>query len=412
MAMLHAFHALQGSGAAFELRAIHVNHGIDPAASEWAVHCKSVCERLSVPLDIGQVEVDLCAGSGPEAAARDARYAYLASRVSDGEYCAAAHHADDQLETVLLQMFRGAGPDGLAAMPVRRRLGEGWLWRPLLGATRDEIVAYATSNKIEFVHDPSNEDHGVDRSYLRTAVIPRIKSRWPAAGRTVSRSARLCAEASALVADIAAQDFQACSENGLLSRSRLAELSAPRKRAAIRLAIARAGLDMPDKRQLENALRVLFHAKPDREPLASWPGGEIRAYRDRLFLLAPTESASPPVVELMTEGIVALGGLAGELGVSTAQGAGLLRLRRDVRYTVRFRQGGETLRVAGRGHSSVLRKLFQSNGIPAFMRDSVPLIYADDCLAGVGDLWIAEGWSSGPGERGLMLEWRPGVPLQ
>ncbi len=178
--------------------ALYVDHGLQAAATAWGEHCAHVCRALNVPFRVLRIDARPAPGESPEAAARRARYAALAAELSPDSALLTAHHRDDQAETLLLQLLRGAGPHGLAAMPAVSRLGQGWLLRPLLNVDRAELLAYARAHDLQWIEDASNQDTGFDRNYLRHRVLPLLRERWPAMNRTLARSARRCAETASL----------------------------------------------------------------------------------------------------------------------------------------------------------------------------------------------------------------------
>ena len=188
------------------VRALHVDHGLRPAAKEWARHCRSLARRVHVPLKVLTTRVERGRGESLEAAAREARYRLLASALEPGEVLLTAHHSDDQLETVLLQLFRGSGLPGLAGMPAQAPFAKGWLVRPLLSRSRAELENWAREKQLTWVDDDSNADDQLDRNYLRLHVLPRIRERWPGSATAVARSARHAAEAQTLLDALALAD--------------------------------------------------------------------------------------------------------------------------------------------------------------------------------------------------------------
>jgi tRNA(Ile)-lysidine synthase len=177
------------------LRAIHVHHGLHPNADRWARHCGKLAKQLGVRLETVRVKVRPAAGDSLEAAAREARYAALAARLKPGEVLLTAHHQDDQLETVFLQLLRGAGIAGLAAMPEVAPFAQGQLIRPLLTLSRAQLEAWARDETLEWIEDDTNANERFDRNFLRRSVLPLIRSRWPGAAGAVSRTARHAADA-------------------------------------------------------------------------------------------------------------------------------------------------------------------------------------------------------------------------
>lgn len=363
------------------LHAVHVNHGLHAESACWADHCLSVCQSLDVPLESFGIMVDPVPGASLEAAAREGRYDVFREVLAANEWLLTAQHQDDQLETFLLQALRGAGPHGLSAMPRCIRLAQGWLLRPLLDWPRAELEAWARSRGLNWLEDPSNSDERFDRNYLRRQVVPRLKSRWPSAGATFARAARHCAEAAELVDELAAQDLTACTPDHALPVASLRRLDLPRRRNLVRHWLEWRGFPRPSEKKLEHILSDVLEAGPDAGPCVDWADVAVRRYRGWLY----AERALP----------IPQGG--GWSGASFELGAGWGRLRREPssgpglpegRVEVRFRLGGEKLRPLGRTHHHELKKLFQEAAVLPWRRQQLPLIYIEDQLAAVGDLWV------------------------
>ena len=390
-----------------ELRAIHVNHGLHPHAARWARHCQTVCGALSVPLTV--VEVDARAGDGesPEAAARRARYQAFARLVTAGDCLLTAHHRDDQAETLLLQLLRGSGPHGLAGMPPQAPFGQGLHARPLLDCTRAQLAAYAAAQALEWIEDPSNQDTGLRRNFIRHQVMPVLAAQWPAVAETLSRSAAHCAEAAHLLDDLAADDLHRVEgrQPGQLEVDALLDLDEARQRNVIRYWIHLQGFPLPRQAHLERIQRDVLHAAPDRSPQVCWTGAEIRRYRNTLYVMRPLSSFDNTVV--LPWNMESPLHLPGDLGVLEAvmeEGGGLapdIRQRDDI--TVRFRQGGEVCRPAGRGHAQPLKKLLQEQGVPPWQRDRIPLVYAGEELVAVAGVCVSVSCAARACETGLVL---------
>lgn len=393
-------HALSRCGVG--LTALHVHHGLSPNADLWAEHCQAQCRALSVPCSVLRVYV-APDGSGREAAARNARYAALEQALGQGDILFTAHHQNDQAETLLLMLMRGAGVAGLAAMPPSRPFGDGLLARPLLGLPRATLRRYAEQHGLSWVDDESNFDTSLDRNYLRHELLPRLRQRWPAAERSVARSAAHLAEAGELLTELAATDLvKACgARSGTLSVNALQTLTPPRRRNLLRHWLREQGLPLPDTLHLRHIEQEVLPARPDAEPRVRWPGAEVRRYRDDLYALPPLVPA--PATELpwtMTEPLMLPDGRT--LTADAATGSGLSTARcAGARVTVRFRAGGERCAPAGRRHTHELKKLFQEAGVPPWERERVPLLFVDDRLAQVVGYWICEPFAAGPREAAL-----------
>ena len=275
-----AAHRLEG----LRVRAVHVNHGIHPNASKWSRHCRALARSLRVSLVVLRTRVVRAPGASLEAAARDARYSLLAAELAPGEFLLTGHHEDDQLETVLLQLFRGAGLAGLAAMPPIAAFAEGWLARPLLPRTRAELEEWARGTGSSWVEDDTNADETLDRNYLRRQVLPLIRERWQGVGAAVSRSARHAAEGQRLLDMIARTDVERASSGADLFVPALRALQADRRRNALRFWIDGAGARAPDTSRLDELAGPVIDARPDSNPRVQWGNVEVRRHADLLAI--------------------------------------------------------------------------------------------------------------------------------
>lgn len=392
------------------LRAIHVHHGLYPDAEAWTEAARAQARGLGCDFQVLRVSVQKQPGQSLEDCARRARYQALLGAMDEGEVLLTGHHQDDQLETVLLQLMRGAGVAGLAAMPVTAAFGSGQHFRPLLEFSREDLRHWACRHAVQWIEEPSNRDTNFDRNYLRLQVLPALVARWPAAARGAARSARYCGEALGLLEQLASEDFQRCRVDGDLLVQALQGLDQPRLGNLVRYWVDRSGLPNPPAHVLSLLTEQVLNARPQALPCLSWPGAEIRRYRGRLISQAtrvPGPGGSLPwpagtVLELPCE--------LGSLSLVPGSGPGLdpaTVAGQDLE--VRFRQGGEKLRLAGREGRHSLRDLFQEGGVLPWMRDRVPLVYVGGRLAAVGQFWIDQGFAARPGENALHVLWE-GAP--
>jgi len=406
--LLHAAATLEGIVPPGTLRAIHIDHGLQAQAVRWSEQCDALSARLGIPFETCRVDARARHGESPEAAARRARYAALGARLGSGDALLTAHHRDDQAETLLLQLLRGAGVAGLAAMPERARFATGWLLRPLLGLPRQALADYAAHHALAWCDDPSNEDTGLDRNYLRAVVLPALTARWPATAASLATSAGLCGEVSELLEECADADLAALTgdaADGTLPVAALAALSGPRRRNLLRRWLRRQGLTTPGRRHLKRIEVEAIGAAPDRVPCVAWPGGEVRRYRGRLIAARPRAAIETAAVQAWDPDVPLKLGHGTLLAVPvTGAGVACAALSAGV-LTVRHRQGGERLRPAGRAHSHPLKKLLQEAGVPPWRRAALPLLYIGEQLAAVADLWVVADFAAAAGEKGLLLTW-------
>jgi len=381
------------------LLAIHVDHQLQAESSRWTEHCRELAGRFGIEFMAERVAVDTSSGSGVEAAAREARYAALARHVGDGDWLLSAHHRNDQAETLLLNLMRGSGPAGLAGIGEATPFAAGWLVRPLIDAARADLEAYAATRGLGWLDDPSNEDLRLDRNYLRHEVLPALERRWPGAVERIARSADLAGEAAAMLEELAAIDLQGLGNRATrIDVEGLTKLPEARQRNLLRHAIRRAGLAPPGAARLASVIDNVLPAKQDAQPLVEWPGGELRRYRGRLYLLPPLdEVAWPPQGRPFAETPVALGEGMGALRLVHGAPRGLSAGTVARGLCVRMRTGGEQIKPAGQAHTKKLKKLLQDEGVVPWMRDRLPLVFAGDELVAVADLWVAAGASSEPG---------------
>ncbi|GHB20207.1 tRNA lysidine(34) synthetase TilS [Salinicola rhizosphaerae] len=373
------------------LHAIHINHGLQPAAVDFEAHCRALCARLAVPLTVEPVEV-VTAGEGWEAAARTARYRAFRSRLQAGDSLLLAQHGDDQAETFLLAALRGSGVRGLAAMPSEREDHGIVIRRPWLSLSRSQLVQEAATRELAWVEDPTNADAHFDRNYLRLRVLPAMRERWPHAASAVAQSAAWQQEAEGLLAELAALDLAAAGgDPARLALAPLMRLSASRRRLLVRHALDCLGLPSPPGTRLAEIDRQLQSAGQDRQVHIDWPGAEARRWGGHLYLMAP-----PVPVEagwrLEWDGCAPLETPWGRYHLVLSrqgEGNGERNVARPFRVTLR--RGGERLRLPERGERD-LKRLLQELEVPSWERARLPLIWHGEELVAVPGLLTATGW--------------------
>jgi tRNA(Ile)-lysidine synthase len=384
------------------LRALHVDHHLQSASSDFRAHCRALARRWHVPLRILDVQVRGGPGVSPEEAAREARYAAWRDGLAPGEILLVAQHADDQVETLLLALMRGAGPAGLSAMPRSAALGRGRLLRPLLDLPRSALLNHAGQHGLAWVDDPSNQQLRFDRNYLRAEVVPRLRQRWPALAQTVSRSARHCAMVVASLADAAAADLDDAADGAGLDMAVLRRWPRARQLAVLRAWFSRAGLRGPEARHLDQILGMLT-ARADAHPQLVLPEATVRVHEARLLLDTPSVAPALHEPRAWRWRRSALVLPAGEIAILPDRNGDLDLSRLPA---VLWVHGTST--APGRGRS--LRKLLQELAVPRWEREQLPLLYpegADEPLA-VSDLWLHPHVQARPDSRRRgRIVWRP-----
>ena len=393
--------------AGFTLAAVHVHHGLSPDADAWALHCAEICRRLAVPLETRRVEVHP-SGEGLEAAARAARYRVYAQL--DTDYLLLAHHRDDQAETVMLQLLRGSGLKGLAAMPEVRLLTDQLkLLRPLLAATRSQIETCAAELGLVWIDDASNADPGLARNALRHGVFPGLIEHFPDALKSLAQAASQFAEAAALIDTLAELDGRNAISDSGLDMDALHALPEPRARNLLRRFLERSGAEL-QQQHIREALRQLLAARPDAQLRIVFDAGfgKVILRRHRRWAVLTHEQ---PVPERKAAGVVTWHGEAclklGEAGYLQFQattGAGLRLVPGEV--SIRFRQGGERMRTQPGRPRRTLKNLLREAAIPPWQREMLPLVYVGTELAWAAGIGADHDFLVKADATGWLISWQ------
>lgn len=392
----------------WRISAMHVHHGISPHADAWAAFCSELCAHYSIPLQLERVDLAPLRDMGIEAAARQLRHAALARQPAD--FIVLAQHRDDQAETMLLQLLRGAGVRGASAMPVLKpRQDAAALLRPLLDAQRSELEVYAHEHGLRWVEDESNEDVSYPRNFLRHRVLPVLAQRFPAYRVTLARSARHFAEAAELLDELAGQDASAAVDGERLSVAALRQLSAARGKNLLRYFLAARGAPIPDSTRLAEMLRQLCEARADAQLRITWQDWQLRCYRGHAYALPAALPACDFSVDWRGEAEIVLPGSHGVLSFAPVTGQGICREKlQQGRVQIRSRRGEVTIQPhAARPHRS-LRNLLQEQGVPPWQRELLPQLYCAEELVCVPGVAVAASYQAQAGEAGILLGWHAG----
>lgn len=268
----------------YEVGAVHVHHGLSVNADHWMQHCEKVCSDLQVPLTVLWVDATPLEGESPEEVARIVRYKAWEDFLQSHECLLLAHHEEDQAETILLRLFRGAGPLGLGGMTQKSKLGESDLLRPLLFSSKEKIYEYAKAQQLQWIEDESNLDTRFDRNFLRHEIFPQLSTRWPRVVRSVSRAGALCFETATAVQILAAQDLQEVKghQEYTLSVRELLKLDPVRRRGVLRCWLQELGFLLPSRDHIERIDREILQAQSGAKPKLKINDYEIRRLKDDL----------------------------------------------------------------------------------------------------------------------------------
>jgi tRNA(Ile)-lysidine synthase len=376
--LLHALaHWHKTAVVPVDLLALHVHHGLSPHADAWATQAQETAGALGISCMVQRVAVGQ--GASLEAEARKARHAAFAECLRPGDALLLAQHQDDQAETVLFRLLRGAGVRGLGAMQANSLLDGIPRWRPLLGISRQALEQYAAAHSLRWVEDESNTDTRYARNFLRQRIIPELRTHWPEAGKTLAATAHRMQEADALLGEYAQLLLAPLrlhpahpGESPPVSVGGLLALSAAQRKLLLRTLVQEQGLPLPEEKILDQIERDVLPAAADAGPVVRWPGGECRRYRDGLYMLAALPEI-PANWESPWAGAPLILPDGRTLTADSWPWAGKS-------VVVRYRRGGEKIKPAGSAHTRELKTLMQEAGMPPWQRERVALVFVEDEL--------------------------------
>ena len=372
-------HRLQAEECTRSITCLHIDHGLDDGSRERADEAIRLAQAAGSDCHVMRIEV--APGGSPEASARRARYDAIDAFMQVDDVVLTGHHADDQAETVLMRLLRGAGPSGLRGIPRQRRFGPGWIVRPMLDWTRADIERFLREHELSPVQDPANDSLEIDRNFVGQQLMPIIRRRWAGAGRAILRSGRLCHGAAETLAELAAEDLDRQTIQPTCVR-----LAGTRHWNPFRLGemlrhwCHRQELPAPPGRRIEAFIEQLERASADRQPTLAWEDGVIRMWRERLWLQALPESPREWALEWHRGQTLDLPGDIGRLELSGIE-------HPPSPLQVRSAQPGEVFKPSGHLHHRPVTQLMAEHDIPPWQRECWPRLYLDGCLVGIGDIW-------------------------
>jgi tRNA(Ile)-lysidine synthase len=424
-ALLHALNTVRQQ-LDRDIAAVHVNHGLHQDAGKWQARCEDFCRAQGIRLTCLKIGLSGQSGKGLEAEARSLRYRAIIEMLPPNAALLTAHHADDQAETVLLNLMRGSGVEGLSAMPESRPLGAGLLQRPLLDFTNAQLLDYLDRHQLDWIDDPSNQQLDQDRNFIRHEVIPLLQQRWPGIDRRLLLTRAAMADARVLLEKTADSylDKHLCHPFVLeLTPGTVRDL--PTLKLVIRRWVNRMGAQPLPAYRLASFSGQLSGRIEPRQPQLCWDGWTLRLYQQRLWLMESDGVEACPVVEwqpgvrevdlgrdvgrvlfsVLPDGSIdnaSTPGPAAAGGPADWPGAGMILCGRD-------RAGANSIRH--RGFSKSLKKMFQAAGIPPWLRNSIPLCLAGGEIVAIGDWCFDHAFEARMKRARVRMQWCPGHPL-
>lgn len=367
------------------LFAIHINHGISPNALLWQQHCENFCLSSGIKFLARSVEFNRSANVEEEA--RIARYKVFNTMLGERDCLVLGHHLDDQAETVLLQLFRGAGVDGLAAMPEFSSWSSSFVARPLLTSSRKQLEDYAAIHQLNWVEDESNQDNKYSRNFLRQNIMPLLADKWPGVVKNITRAALHCQQAKSNLDELAHYDYPELTVGAPLFIEPLKSLSRDRMSNVLRVWLQRNSVKVPSTSTFQRLIDELIFAANDAMPLVSWGDVQIRRFKNQLYLDKKSHTDLPLTIDwldfpqplILPEYNINLRAQKAQSGLKVPPGA---------KVVIKFRQGGE--HMLWHGHTRQLKKLFQEWSIPTWLRGRIPLVYINEQLAMVAGYAVSD----------------------
>ena len=375
-----------------KLKAIHINHNIQKQSSLWQQHCQLFCQELKIPFEAKVIEPEILSNSDNlEQRARKARYEVFEKIITIHDCLLLGHHLQDQSETVLLRLFRGAGIDGLAAMKSFSKRKHLKILRPLLNTSKSELINYAKQHKIKWIEDQSNQDSSFDRNFIRNELLPLIKTRYPSIDKNLSRTATICFETQNYLELQINNKLQACLlENNNLLTEKLLEFSFYEQILIVRAWLKKLNIKMPTKDQLTLFLKCLKTSNIDKLPLLMWGKNKVQFYKKQLYYynIDISEVIKSPIMWPEPYKDIFLKNTNKNCSLIQSENSANIFIKPNSILELRFRQNGETIKV--NGMTKKIKKLLQELEIPPWHREFIPLLYINNELAAISNLIIAD----------------------
>ncbi|RDF03176.1 tRNA lysidine(34) synthetase TilS [Aggregatibacter aphrophilus] len=393
-ALLALFAKLREKQPHFQLRAIHIHHGLSSNADAWATHCENLCQQFQIPLLIQRVNVNMA--NGIEAGARQARYEAIAQHIFPQEWLATAHHLQDQTETFFLALKRGSGLQGLSAMQAQSTVYNVPIFRPLLSFNRQQLLNFVQQQGITWIEDESNADNQYDRNFLRNQILPDLRQRWGHFDSAVQRCTQHCYEQQQLLNELLAEEYQKNVDktDRTFKVQHFADYSAIKQRALLRLWLQECGVAMPSLVQLEHLISDVIFAKPDTQPQFRLENNIVRRYQHKLFITPIFTDISSNDIEAELDKPIALPDNLGTLRLQkTLQKMTALwhdengNIYKETlalplegtKVWIRFGYSGK-VKLTPKGVNQDIKKVWQNLNVPPWQRQRIPLIFYDDKL--------------------------------
>jgi tRNA(Ile)-lysidine synthase len=403
--LLHLFHTNEIK-INQEVEVLYVNHGLQQEADDWGKFSKKQCQQYDLPFTQLQINDNCPKGESIEAWARDKRYELIEEIMNENDVLFTGHHKDDQVETFFLQALRGAGPRGLASMPIIKEKNNTFHVRPLLSYSREDLTHYATEHNLKWQDDKSNVDNRYDRNYFRHNVAPIIEERWPAYRDTVSRLIEYQKEYKHLLNDVASDDIKSTLQvNKSLNLEMIKTLSVARQKNLVFVWLRQLSLQSPGSKNIEKIITDVINSSTDKSPCVNWANVEVRRYKNSLYAMSAMQEYDVDIeFKWQPENILNL--FEETLFAKPEQGIGISKEKvKEAEFIIRFRKGGEEIKPDNFSHNKTVKQLFQERSVLPWFRDKIPLVYIDNELAAIPGFCVDKNFLAEKGEPSWDIQW-------
>ena len=404
-ALLHALHEIR-SELQTPIHAVHFHHGLSSNADDWQDHCQDYCRERDITFTSCQLEINPSKKTSIEEESRNLRYQAIGEMLQAGDIYLTAHHADDQAETLFLNLMRGSGIEGLAGIPELRKLGQGSVARPLLNTRRSELENYLRRQHIEWLEDPSNKNEIFDRNFLRNALFPQLETRWPGLVRRLTRTSRTARITATALADFIDRHYDELLGNPhKMALSPLVQLEPPMQALVLRQWLRRQEIPALSEVRLNEFIEQIAESTQSSQAEVRWSGWQMKRFGKFIWLQGQVIPSLEAGKDWISGQTLVLGPSLGSLqllGYETAVPAG---------WRVASRRKGERIRLHDKGVRRKLKDLLRESAIPPWLRSSIPVLYWDNEAVAVGDWIITDRLQNWLAEHGVEYRWDPDSPL-
>ena len=404
-ALLHALSKSRNDLQA-PIHAVHFHHGLNPAADDWQYHCQNFCRQRDISFTARKLEIERSNKNSIEEESRNRRYLAIGEMLQSSDIYLTAHHADDQAETLFLNLMRGSGIEGLAGIPELRKLGKGWVARPLLNTRKMELESYLIRQGIDWLEDPSNKDQSFDRNFLRNSLFPQLETRWPGVVRRLTRTSRTARISATALADFIDSHYNKILKNRHKMPLRpFLQLEPPMRALVLRQWLRRQEVPALPEVRLNEFIKQIAGSTSGSQAEVRWSGWQVKRHGNLIWLQDQLIPALNSCHDWTTGSTLDLGE---SLGCLQLHGSKIII---PGGWQVASRRKGERIRLHHQGVRRKLKDLFRESAIPPWLRSSIPVLYWQGEAVAIGDWIIAQRLQNWLDQQEVEYRWEPASPL-